>query len=353
MRRHKLKNQDEASSDSPGKPKWRRWLRRLWPKDQRGSIVVVTGFGLLTILGLIGLVVDLGNMYLVRGELQRAADAGAIAGARALFFPQAGSPPQCSQAINVGTQIAQLNLSSQAAPEISAIQTGHWDWNAKTFAQGCSSGSATFTDAVSLTTCRANVPLWIMGSFGFGPYTLQTTSIGVMDYVGSLLPGVLAIPVAVGKKWSGKGVDQGLKIYFNNENQDTGGWYAIPPDHVSTSYLRNRIANPISQTLSVGDMVDVNTGVHNAAVGDIDAFIGKTVWLPVLDTETFNGNFAIQGFIGFEVQGTGQDAGPDDGKGGGKKYMQGVIKALVETPSNQTGPGGPNYGLLTNVRLVQ
>jgi uncharacterized membrane protein len=48
--------------------------------DQKGAVIVVTAFSLLAILGLAGLAVDLGYLYVVKCELQRAADAGAMAG---------------------------------------------------------------------------------------------------------------------------------------------------------------------------------------------------------------------------------------------------------------------------------
>ena len=201
--------------------------RRFWPLDQKGAVIVVTALSLLMVLGIGGLAVDLGHLYVVKSELQRAADAGAVAGARSLFFPENGPPPQCPAALATGRAIAQRNLVDNAVPVVASIQTGVWDWNSGGFAPGCATDP--FTNAVALTVSQANISLSLMGVLGLGPINLTAPSIAAMGWVKDLKPGVVAIPVTIGKKWAGGGADRQVKIYFNDENQDTGGWYAIPP----------------------------------------------------------------------------------------------------------------------------
>lgn len=70
----------------------RRGQTKKW--DQQGTVAVITAAGLLLLLGIAGLALDLGHLFVVKSELQRAADAGAMAGARALFFPANSSPPR-------------------------------------------------------------------------------------------------------------------------------------------------------------------------------------------------------------------------------------------------------------------
>ncbi len=52
--------------------------------SEHGSILAITGVGLLTFILAAGLCVDISHMYLVSAELQNAADAAALAGASAL-----------------------------------------------------------------------------------------------------------------------------------------------------------------------------------------------------------------------------------------------------------------------------
>ena len=56
---------------------------------RRGAVVVLVAVSLVVILGFGALAIDLGQLYLARAELQRAADAAALAGASA-YFTDAG-----------------------------------------------------------------------------------------------------------------------------------------------------------------------------------------------------------------------------------------------------------------------
>src|SRR5436305_10771370 len=53
-------------------------------RGERGSILAISTLGMLAFLLATGLCVDISNFYLVKSELQNAADAAALAGASAL-----------------------------------------------------------------------------------------------------------------------------------------------------------------------------------------------------------------------------------------------------------------------------
>src|SRR5215213_7926047 len=59
-------------------------------KRERGSVLAMSALGMLTFLLATGMCVDLGHLYLVKSELQNAADAAALAGASALNSGRAG-----------------------------------------------------------------------------------------------------------------------------------------------------------------------------------------------------------------------------------------------------------------------
>jgi Flp pilus assembly protein TadG len=59
-------------------------------KRERGSVLAMGALGMLTFLLATGMAVDLGHFYLVKSELQNAADAAALAGASALNSGPAG-----------------------------------------------------------------------------------------------------------------------------------------------------------------------------------------------------------------------------------------------------------------------
>src|SRR5689334_21124855 len=52
--------------------------------NERGSIVIMTAIFMLLLFLLVGLCIDVSRIYLVRAELQNAADAAALTGAREL-----------------------------------------------------------------------------------------------------------------------------------------------------------------------------------------------------------------------------------------------------------------------------
>ena len=59
--------------------------RLSWLRDRKGSAIVYVAVTLVILVGFAGLAIDVGYLYLVRGELQNAADSGALAGAQVLF----------------------------------------------------------------------------------------------------------------------------------------------------------------------------------------------------------------------------------------------------------------------------
>ena len=61
--------------------------------DQSGSVGLIFALSLMVILGLAAVVIDLGHAYVVKREIQKAAEAGALAGARALALDPAQPVP--------------------------------------------------------------------------------------------------------------------------------------------------------------------------------------------------------------------------------------------------------------------
>lgn len=59
-------------------------------RNERGSVLAVSTVGMLAFLLATGLCIDISHLYLVRGELQNAADAAALAGASALNSDDSG-----------------------------------------------------------------------------------------------------------------------------------------------------------------------------------------------------------------------------------------------------------------------
>lgn len=335
----------EAKGGQGSRARLARPRARLGPGGQRGAIIVVTAFSLLVLVGVAGLAVDLGYLYLLKCELQRAADAGAAAGVRSIYpVPLSGATlplnPRCDAALAKSRDIAQTNLVDGLSPAVANLQTGAWDWNTGVFTPGCATNP--FTNAVSLTTRREAVPLSFMGVLGFGPATLSASSVAVMDWVGKFKQGG-AFVMVLGKKYAQKGV---VYIYLNPDPQDAGAWYTKAPQKPSNSVVSGYLSNPATiPAIQQGDMVNMNNGAWGGVLSTLkSSYIGKTVWLPVVDTEKFNQSAPVEGFTAFTIT---------EVKTTGHKYVKGVAQILQDAPGSVSEPGGAPYGLLTAGRLVQ
>src|SRR2546423_3468163 len=69
---------------------------------ERGIALLATAFGLVAIIGIAGISVDLGRMYIVKGELQAYTDAASISGALQLDGTSTGITRATNAARNVG-----------------------------------------------------------------------------------------------------------------------------------------------------------------------------------------------------------------------------------------------------------
>ncbi len=80
---------------------------------QRGSVAVAVALSLVVLVGFLGVVVDLGRMYVVKTELQNAADACALAAAKELD----GTTDALTRAENAGITIGgRNNMNFQSTP---------------------------------------------------------------------------------------------------------------------------------------------------------------------------------------------------------------------------------------------
>src|SRR4030067_1579475 len=62
------------------------FLQQIKLNDQKGIVIVIVAILIAVFIGFAALAVDIGHLYVVRNELQNAADAGALAGARFLYY---------------------------------------------------------------------------------------------------------------------------------------------------------------------------------------------------------------------------------------------------------------------------
>lgn len=97
-------------------------------EDKSGAVAVLVALGLVALFGIAALAVDMSYMYMLRGKLQAAADATALAAVTQL--------PDETAVRNVALDYATKNMSPSAHGAVLAsnnVVTGNWDAGTRTF----------------------------------------------------------------------------------------------------------------------------------------------------------------------------------------------------------------------------
>jgi len=321
----------------------KRWKAML--SDQSGGVALLAALGMVVFAGFAALAVDIGHLSAVQNELQRAADAGAFAGARGLWpntLPIVGAnpAPDCATAqtralgtaANTNNKVDKAILSGGDV----TVQVGSWDYGTKQFTQGCAAG----TNAVKVTTRKNGVPTFIAKIIGVTSVDLTATAIGVMGWVGGIGKG--ALPISINKRFVTPGNE--ITINFTPDPLDNGGWFADPPDKASANTFKDYVENGSCPPLSVGDIINLQNGQDTSvffALRDKLAEHGGSwdTFLPVVDTDRFNQMTPIVGFVSFRITAVTQNVG-----------VTGTVLGLAI--SSGGSPGGPNLGLLSPPKRV-
>jgi len=100
-----------------------RWAPRV-SEQQRGSVMVMVALMLPVLLGIVALAVDVGRIMLVKDELRRAAEAGALAGANGLLT--SGAIDWSGAALRARNTVTQ-NAAAGAPLNDAGVESGYWN----------------------------------------------------------------------------------------------------------------------------------------------------------------------------------------------------------------------------------
>ncbi len=101
---------------------------------ERGSILALAAFLLGVVALCMALAFDLGHLYVVKCELQRAADAGAMAAALTLFdLKDPTALPGCSRALETCQTVVAANQADGAGLQVPAADVSFGKWNGAVF----------------------------------------------------------------------------------------------------------------------------------------------------------------------------------------------------------------------------
>ncbi len=229
--------------------------------NQSGVTAVLVAIMLTMFLGFTALAVDTGHLFVARNELQNAADAGALAGARELYNSDGSAIQTSSNQIAYDTAIS--NLSEKSPVEVlweggntGDIERGHWSFGrgsslsrgfypseslSPTTLWGVSSGdlddNANFINAVRATARREARPIasFFATLFGYADFKQAATAVGYIGFAGSFLKYELDQPIAICFDSITTTDDEGNIVFDcsigrminsggNDQTSNTGGW---------------------------------------------------------------------------------------------------------------------------------
>lgn len=232
----------------------------------------------MVLIGLLGIVLDMGYSNVIQKRMQAAADAAALAGARDLAAGEADSVAIA--------RMQQILTANKADASLSTYTV--------------SNGSTTEVWA------RVILPTLVSGLFGIDEIEIDayaSAATGQIQESGSLMPFITQEA-----EWV---VGQPVTLIGDKNGPGNFGWIRWAGQNPSTPTLQYNLNNPSqSDTIAIGDRVNGHPGVSfNPVQSHLNAWIGKTVTVILYDPAETQGNgnnltYKTRGFAYFVITGT-------------------------------------------------
>jgi hypothetical protein len=293
-------------------------------KEQRGVTVIIVALLILIFIGFAALTIDIGHLFIVRNEVQNAADAGCLAGARFLYSDDGLAVD--GNANQIAHQAAIANKSDKAPVDVhwaggngGDVERGHWCFVTRTFTPNESTqpvnlwdvspdeldADPNFINAMKVKARREDTPVasFFARIFGYENFSLSTEAIAYVGFAGTLAPGEADQPIAICKEsllTNGQYNCSIGRMITNNQNvagQESGGWTDFNQDSpcltgTNAETVRSLICNAGNpDSINLGQPIAINGGYIQNAHGMLrqcwQTLTGETqLWtltLPVIE----------------------------------------------------------------------
>jgi hypothetical protein len=227
-------------------------------KDQQGATVIMVALLILVFIGFAAVAIDIGHLLLVRNELQNAADAGCLAGARFLYSDDGMAVNENSN--QIAYQAAIANKSDKApvdvhwaAGNMGDVERGHWAFATRAFtpteltqpvnlwdvAPEELDANPAFINALRVKTRREDTPSasFFARMFGYENFSLSKEAIAYIGFAGTLSPGEADQPIAICREsllTNGQYACSTGRMITNHElvtGLESGGWTDFNQDN--------------------------------------------------------------------------------------------------------------------------
>jgi Flp pilus assembly protein TadG len=306
--------------------------------DCSGAMAVMVVMLLTLLLSAAALGIDYGHMAWVQSELKKAAEAGALAGARALV-PYTGTPatPNWTQAQSAATQTVLLNRVNTQLLTDCTVNYGYWSLTVKTLPLQSSGINPTARDVpavhvqIAKSAGQNGGPLQMMFApiFGVQTFDLSGQAVAMISFpsgmpVGAVFP-LAAAQSIVNQYWT-RNPPISFRIGSGSSN---GQWTSFKVNNQSASYIKGLITKGNPTVLNVNNNIYIQTGVVASNYGDAASHVGQTVVIPLV-ASLASGTERILGFVAFKIEAVSQPG----------KYIQGHFDKDFEI-TNAVGTGRP------------
>lgn len=334
---------------------------------QRGSVIVFVALVLPILIGFAALAVDLGRAFVVKNELQNAADAAALAGASGLTKKTADAHdanyahPNWVYASTQASAAVQLNHADNRDLADATVEVGYWNihhqpegMQATTITPGQFDKPAVRV-TIRLAAGQNGGPLNLLFAPIFGERfaEISATAMALISPPEQVAPGALFPTAMAGCLFSyywdtaagkpkidpatGKPYVFKIGSAYHYPPCSSGEWTSFQVDANSVTAIRELISNGNPGSLSVGQSVWIQTGAKSALYGNVT--YPKDVLVAVVDSVDTHSYQPIIAFAPFHII---------NSVGGTDKYVEGHFIDDYKGSLTDIGEGGGiDYGAYT------
>ena len=187
--------------------------------EQKGAVAIMVAVSFIILLGMAAFVIDFGYGWATTNELQNAADAGALAGVRALgkfYCPETDPAEPClSKADQDDTTIAEVETAIKATVkdvvnqnkaansslliDDGDIEIGTWDSEMKIFTPNATPPGAIRVRTRRDSTTNGPINTFLGGIFGVTSLSLSKPATAALTGLSEVKPGEIDVPLGVSK----------------------------------------------------------------------------------------------------------------------------------------------------------
>jgi hypothetical protein len=277
-------------------------------RSERGSLAALGFIGMIPLLMAIGaFAIDLMHVNDTKGALQRSCDAAALAGAARLYSYDTdhGAAAQNAAEAILRTNWCDGRLIDNHDPNITytvtfpKIPVGGIGGQVQVDAQMRTHGlfSALFNSFTQTVTASS-----LAGFNGNNN----------VAFAGQVFPIALGLnlPDQSGVSLANRHIGDTFTIQFAPDGSDNAGWTTLKGGG-GASTIKGLIdgykdaSTSGAQAVQVNDDINLKNGEIASALSSVGAFAGKTVIVPVVDTNKFNHSAKIEGFVGVTIVSVG------------------------------------------------